>query len=344
MEMPEFLETDPPSDCPCDDCARGRLADRWARTAPPAPVPVPWRPAVPTVAVTVLGTAVGTGAAHAAAAPEAAAPATARTGTASAPAAHTPMRLTRAQIIERASRWTDAAVPYSMSRTWSDGYRQDCSGFVSMAWGLGSNEWTGSLDEYAVRIAREDLRPGDMLLHHDPANPRDGSHVTLFGGWTDPSRSWYVAYEAARPHARKQATPYAYWDDSGKYLPYRYKHVVEEGAQERPPDTGSSSGADGPPDGDGPSYDGSPYDGGSSYGGAFPGAGRFGPGRHGDHVLLLGERLVHRGFAAHYRQGPSRTWSEADRRNVAAFQRAQGWSGPDADGFPGPETWRRLFP
>ncbi|MFE1786412.1 peptidoglycan-binding protein, partial [Streptomyces sp. NPDC059506] len=69
-----------------------------------------------------------------------------------------------------------------------------------------------------------------------------------------------------------------------------------------------------------------------------------GRGPEGPVCRSVGYRCVRGGCAAHYRQGPSRTWSEADRRNVAAFQRAQGWSGPDADGFPGPETWRRLFP
>jgi peptidoglycan hydrolase-like protein with peptidoglycan-binding domain len=53
--------------------------------------------------------------------------------------------------------------------------------------------------------------------------------------------------------------------------------------------------------------------------------------------------LAARGFGGHYRTGPSSIWSEADRRNVEAFQRAQGWSGRTADGHPGPETWRRLF-
>src|SRR5206468_220725 len=37
---------------------------------------------------------------------------------------------TRADIIKRAKQWVAAKVPYSMSEYWSDGYRQDCSGFV----------------------------------------------------------------------------------------------------------------------------------------------------------------------------------------------------------------------
>ncbi|GAB2961303.1 hypothetical protein GCM10023080_021970 [Streptomyces pseudoechinosporeus] len=52
---------------------------------------------------------------------------------------------------------------------------------------------------------------------------------------------------------------------------------------------------------------------------------------------------LRKGFGKHYRVGPSRDWGEADRLNVADFQRAPKWTGSDADGYPGPETWRRLF-
>ncbi|MBD3550595.1 hypothetical protein H4F94_00105, partial [Streptomyces sp. SP18CM02] len=45
---------------------------------------------------------------------------------------------TRAEILARAQRWVTAKVPYSMEKYWSDGYRQDCSGFVSMARTLGN--------------------------------------------------------------------------------------------------------------------------------------------------------------------------------------------------------------
>jgi hypothetical protein len=75
----------------------------------------------------------------------------------------------------------------------------------------------------------------------------------------------------------------------------------------------------------------------------FPGKSAFGPGKVNDSILLLGQQLVRRGFGRHYKVGPSRSWGEADRKNVADFQKAQGWSGSGADGLPGPETWRRLF-
>ncbi|MFD9563664.1 peptidoglycan-binding protein [Streptomyces sp. NPDC059994] len=57
----------------------------------------------------------------------------------------------------------------------------------------------------------------------------------------------------------------------------------------------------------------------------------------------LGRQLLRKGFGRYYTSGPGPRWSEADRRNVEAFQRAQGWRGGAADGYPGPETWRRLF-
>ncbi|MFJ4908460.1 peptidoglycan-binding protein [Streptomyces sp. NPDC093249] len=75
----------------------------------------------------------------------------------------------------------------------------------------------------------------------------------------------------------------------------------------------------------------------------YPGASYFGPGKSNSHIALLGTQLVARGFGKHYTSGPGPKWSDADRRNLQAFQRAQGWKGTDADGLPGPQTWRALF-
>ncbi|GHH32440.1 peptidoglycan-binding protein [Streptomyces candidus] len=221
---------------------------------------------------------------------------------------------TRADIVKRAQTWVEAKVPYSMDKYWSDGYRQDCSGYVSMAWGLAGNEWTGSLAGFGVQVPRDRLQPGDILLFHNTADPHNGSHVTIFGGWTDYTHSHYLAYEQTRPTTRKQATPSGYWNNADRYLAYRYKGLVEGTAPQ---------GAAGVP--------------------AFPGARHFRPGLSGPHVERLGKQLVSRGFGKHYKVGPGPRWSEADRRNVEDFQRAQGWRGAAADGYPGPETWRRLF-
>ncbi|MFF2194268.1 peptidoglycan-binding protein [Streptomyces sp. NPDC058157] len=323
------------------------------------------------------------------------------------------MRLSREQIIARAKTWVDAQVPYDMNRYWSDGYRQDCSGLVSMAWGLKDNQWTGSLAAHGTRIGKSELQPGDILLFHNAANPVAGSHVVIFGGWANGERTRYVAYEQTRPHAITRTTPYAYWRNSSGYVAYRYKNLTSQPA---PPgqDTEAFPGADkfGPgadnrhvtelgrmlakrgagayyTSGPGPRWSeadrkatqafqraqgwtGADADGipgrttwdylvhgkgkdippppddsrpGQDDEGrpAFPGAGHFRPGQVNEHVLTLGRQLVRKGFGRHYAIGPSTSWGEADRRNVAEFQRAQGWTGTDADGYPGEHTWRRLF-
>ncbi|MEU5978456.1 peptidoglycan-binding protein [Streptomyces sp. NPDC047315] len=75
----------------------------------------------------------------------------------------------------------------------------------------------------------------------------------------------------------------------------------------------------------------------------FPGASYFGPGKNNPHITLLGQQLVKRGFGRHYASGPGPRWSDADRKNVAAFQRSRKELRGDPDGIPGPLTWKLLF-
>ncbi|WP_424213656.1 peptidoglycan-binding protein [Streptomyces sp. BI20] len=247
-------------------------------------------------------------------------------------------RIDRATIIKRAKTWIAAQVPYSMERYWEDGYRQDCSGFVSMAWNLDSNEWTGSLDSFATRITKDELLPGDMLLFHNPANPNRGSHVTLFGGWADASRSHYIAYEQTKPTARRLITPYGYWSNAARYLPYRFTGVVGGPVAAEPPESVEApvtppAGAAAPAPAPAPA---------PGAGTAWPGAAAFGPGANNAHVTRLGEMLIARGGARFYPQGAGPQWTDSDAAAVRAFQRAQGWTGEDADGIPGRTTWQLL--
>ncbi|MEV7288083.1 peptidoglycan-binding protein [Streptomyces sp. NPDC093252] len=248
----------------------------------------------------------------------------------------TPGSITRAEIINRAKTWVAAKVPYSMSKYWTDGYRQDCSGFVSMAWKLAGNEWTGSLDKYGVKISKEELQPGDMLLFHNPANPEKGSHVVIFGGWTDYTHTYYTAYESTPPHARKQSTPYAYWSNSDRYVPYRYKGVaVTEGTDTG---TGEKEPVAAKPQPPTPATPVTPAPAATP----FPGAASFGPGANNKYVTQLGQMLVKRGGGRFYTSGPGPVWTNADLRATQAFQQAQGWTGTAADGIPGPKTWDLL--
>lgn len=421
MTAPSFTEIAPGTDCDCSGCASERMAGRrrgWTRCGPAAHRRAAALVVLGGVSITGLATAEAQAAPSVQNAPATVSglQSTVQAQNIASASLTRSAGITRSEILQRAQSWVNAGVPYSMSGTWSDGYRRDCSGFVSMAWKLGSNEWTGSLANFAVRISKNDLKPGDMLLFHNPSNPGAGSHVVIFAGWANSARTQYVAYEQTRPKTVKRTNPYAYYSNSGSYIPYRYKNVVEDGASNSPGSGSSSSypgasyfgpgksnayitklgdmlssrgGAGFYPRGTGPTWtdddrkatqafqkaqgwtgsdaDGIPgpdtwrrlvegtgnsIPGGGNGGGngdgpdagaaAFPGTSYFGPGKSNDHVTQLGRQLVKKGYGRYYTEGPGPTWSESDRRNVEAFQRAQGWTGRDADGYPGPETWRRL--
>jgi len=74
----------------------------------------------------------------------------------------------------------------------------------------------------------------------------------------------------------------------------------------------------------------------------FPGRQVFRLGTSDPAVTRLGTMLVARGGARFYSSGPGPRFGVADRNACAAFQRAQGWTGANADGYPGPRTWELL--
>jgi murein DD-endopeptidase MepM/ murein hydrolase activator NlpD len=74
----------------------------------------------------------------------------------------------------------------------------------------------------------------------------------------------------------------------------------------------------------------------------FPGRDAFRMGKSNPAVEQLGTMLIERGGKRFYAVGASPTFGRADRNATAAFQRAQGWAGANADGFPGPTTWNLL--
>src|SRR5450759_2687295 len=70
---------------------------------------------------------------------------------------------TRDDIIARAKVWVEAHVPYDQRGRYQ-AYREDCSGFVSMAWGLpASGLTTYTLPTVSQPITRDDLQLGDIL-------------------------------------------------------------------------------------------------------------------------------------------------------------------------------------
>jgi len=78
----------------------------------------------------------------------------------------------------------------------------------------------------------------------------------------------------------------------------------------------------------------------------FPGRDKFRLNHRDAAVTALDKQLIRTGYTRHhdgngYQAGP--LFSSHTRENVRDFQEAQGWRRADADGFPGPETWARLF-
>ncbi len=73
-----------------------------------------------------------------------------------------------------------------------------------------------------------------------------------------------------------------------------------------------------------------------------PRAGVYGlaPGASGPRVVALQRALIARGHSIP--AGPTGTFGNQTRAAVRAFQHAQGWSGSNADGIPGPTTLRLL--
>lgn len=107
----------------------------------------------------------------------------------------------RQRTLERAATWLTAnggrPVPYSQSARWRDGYRQDCSGYASMALGLpapGTNTVGLAGNRNITRpIAMGELQPGDLVI--DALGNSNTRHVVIFERWNDAAHTSYMAYE-----------------------------------------------------------------------------------------------------------------------------------------------------
>ncbi|NUP53677.1 MAG: hypothetical protein HOW97_41105, partial [Catenulispora sp.] len=128
----------------------------------------------------------------------------------------------RRQILARAEHWVAQRVPYNQGY-WHEGYRTDCSGFVSMCWGLRDSMVTSTMPQIAHQIPKEDLRAGDVLLNTDVAT----GHVILFDRWADYAHNSYVGFELCPQGTLHHVIPYPYYGGFGTYEPYRYNNVSD---------------------------------------------------------------------------------------------------------------------
>ena len=141
--------------------------------------------------------------------------------------------LTRAQVLARARTWLDVWVPYSQERCYRNSlgdYRTDCSGYVSMAWGIGgsgSGIWTGNMTSKTSTIARSALKPGDALLRYTGSPSQN--HVALFVRWADDAQTRPYVYEQRGSRGTVAST----WSASkaSAYTPVRYDNIIDVAPQ-----------------------------------------------------------------------------------------------------------------
>lgn len=68
----------------------------------------------------------------------------------------------------------------------------DCSGLIQYAYGKAGIDMprtSGDQADRARRIARQDMRKGDLMVFHDGG---DVYHIGIFGGWNGDKRRWVL--------------------------------------------------------------------------------------------------------------------------------------------------------
>ncbi|MGW1012904.1 VCBS repeat-containing protein, partial [Streptomyces termitum] len=133
--------------------------------------------------------------------------------------------ITRSEVIARAKSWVGKGLDYSWTNYYK-GYRMDCSGYVSMAWGLSTSLATpGFVPGTAEWITKAELKAGDALLDDDSG--ADG-HIVLFEEWASSDKSSYWGYEFTPSGVHHRILPYPYYSGKGPFAPVRLKNIVDD--------------------------------------------------------------------------------------------------------------------
>lgn len=150
--------------------------------------------------------------------------------------------ISRSEVIHRAATmWPAGTVPYSQDTIHpGTGYRQDCSGFVSMCWAISPNAspggWGGLntvtlvTGGYMSEINPADLKPGDAVGICGPNTGGDDGHIVIFERWynDDPADDRYWCFEqmggTKGPTHRVITYPYP---SSGPWKSYRFRDITD---------------------------------------------------------------------------------------------------------------------
>lgn len=140
-------------------------------------------------------------------------------------------RIARQSIVNRSGTlWPFRGVPYSMSLLWEGKYRQDCSGYASLAANLPTNapgSWGGYSTVSMVtrgvvfEINQSMILPGDLIMRGGPGTQGANGHVYVL-----------IGREGNGFRIREQRGGIKGWDErtipwpSG-YKSYRFVNVIE---------------------------------------------------------------------------------------------------------------------
>jgi cell wall-associated NlpC family hydrolase len=140
----------------------------------------------------------------------------------------------RSEIIERAESWLRPSVAYSTTKFHHNEfgiYRTDCSGYVSMAWGLPGvpHNRRGGFDTLGLAsasepIERDELRAGDVLLRTEGS--RLIRHVAIFHEWADDNGTAYWGFEQSGGTGTVHRLITYPYGGQEHYLPFRYRNVI----------------------------------------------------------------------------------------------------------------------
>lgn len=134
--------------------------------------------------------------------------------------------ISRAEVIARAKYWLSKKddIVYNQEGWYPDQdgrlYRTDCSGYVSMAWHLGTSATTRNLAEYSVEISRDALPPGDALNDYD-------THVILFAKWDNADHTRFSCHSFGETPV-KYVTGASIDDFPSSDKALRYKKIVDD--------------------------------------------------------------------------------------------------------------------
>jgi len=224
--------------------------------------------------------------------------------------------ISRDEMIRRARTWLTAnngrQVPYSMNKVWKDGYRTDCSGYVSMALALGkpglNTVGLATSSSVTKRLSSvSQLKKGDLLIDYSTTDG-DFRHVVIFEKWANSSQTAYHAYEQRGTYGTTyRVLKYGIGKDN--YDPFR---PVKFGD--------SSGGGSAPAPAPAPSV-------------AWP---VLKSGSSGVDVKSAQQLLASHGYAL----TADGSFGPRTRSAVISFQKARGLA---ADGVIGPNTWGKLI-